>query len=227
MMAFVSIFITKYKYSSIAAILFLLYTTFQINKARKNAGAAGLISLFDVISPTIIGIGLMIMYFGRYYPETAKITSESETSSDESSENQIFWSWTFWSGEALVMTMFALNTVTGKENSVLKPSLPLGFGFYVLCMLACLWLRGKTWRYVTVLGMEVGLALLAVLVFPVMEMILEEIMNEKLRKVGDKVRLYSKAMEQSYKIKLEENANAGSNNVKSNASVLQSKVELD
>ena len=40
--------------------------------------------------------------------------------------------------------------------------------------------------------------------FPIMEMILEEIMNEKLRKVGERVRHYSKVMEDSYKAQLAE-----------------------
>ena len=203
MMAFVSLFLTRFKYTTMPAILFLIYTTYNINKVRvsgMNAPVANaMITIFDTISPLIIGAGIILMYFGRYSPPPSPLESDEQSHTTTIH----FWTWTFWAGEALVMTMFAMNTV-GKENSVLQPSVPLAVGFYVLSLLVCLWLRGKTWRYVTALGMEMGFALLAVLIFPVMEMILEEIMNEKLRKVGEKVRVYSIAMEKSYQRKLEE-----------------------
>lgn len=179
MMASVSLFISKFKYVSISALLFLLYTSFQISKARKEAKA--MISLFDVMSPLIIGVGIMIMYYGRVSPPTDGSYS--------------FWSWTFWLGESTVMSMFALNTIAGKENSSLKPSVPLGIGVFIISTIICLLLRGKFWRYVFVLGFEMGLALVAVMIFPIMEMILEEIMNEKLKKVGNKIRVYSKLVE--------------------------------
>lgn len=190
MMAFVSLFLTRYKYITFAAMLVLTYSSFQIFKARKEAA---IITIFDSLSPIIIGAGIFVMHFGRI-----------PRPSDETSGDHKFWSWMFWSGESLVLTMFALNTVTGKENSSLKPSLPLVIGFYVLSLLICLYLRGKTWRYLIVLAFELTFALLAVIVFPIMEMILEEIMNEKLKKVGHKVRQYSKAMEESYNRKLED-----------------------
>ena len=189
MMAFVSLFLTKYKYFTIAAMLLLTYSSFQIYRARKEAAV---ITIFDSVSPIIIGTGMFVMYYGRI-----------PLPLDETSDDHNFWSWMFWSGESLVMSMFALNTVTGQENS-LKPSLPLGIGFYVISLMVCLYLRGKTWRYMMVIAFEMGLALLAVIVFPIMEMILEEIMNEKLKKVGHKVRQYSKAMEESYNMKIEE-----------------------
>mmetsp|Transcript_19224 Transcript_19224/g.22228 ORF Transcript_19224/g.22228 Transcript_19224/m.22228 type:complete len:405 (-) Transcript_19224:111-1325(-) len=195
MMAFVSLFITKYKYTTIPIILFLFYTSFKINKARRGSNGA-LIGFFDVASPLFLSVGIFLMYSGRL--------TLSDGNDESSTANRSSWSWTFWAGEAIVMTMFALNSVTGQENSVLIASVPLGIGLFILFMLVCLWIRGKTWRYVTILGFEVGLALLACLIFPIMEMILEEIMNEKLKKVGDKVRLYSKVMEESYNMKLEE-----------------------
>lgn len=191
-MAFVSLFLTKYKYITIVAVLFLLYTSFQINKARQSGSLP--IGIFDVFAPMLISSGLILMYYGRNPPPA----------DGKSTDNYSFWSWTFWCGEGLVMAMFAINSLTGKENSTLKASTPVAIGFYILSMIICLWLRGKTWRYVSVLVIEMGLALLAVLVFPIMEMILEEIMNEKLRKVGDKVRQYAKTTEEVYKMKLED-----------------------
>ncbi len=197
-MAVVSLFLSRFKYTTFPVILFVLYTSFQIHKARKES--PNIISIFDVSSPMIIGAGILLMYYGRIAPPPSDVVPP---------ENHTFWSWTFWAGETLVMTMFVLNTLTGRENSFLKPSLPLAIGFYVLCSLICLILRGKTWRYLTALGFDMILALLAVLVFPIMEMILEEIMNEKLKKVGNKVRQYSKAMEESYKMKLNDQVKNG------------------
>lgn len=164
----------------------------------------------------IIGTGMILMYVGRISP-----------SPDDTSDNHQFWSWTFWTGETLVMTSFVLNSVTGKENSMLQPSLPLGIGFYLLCLLICLYLRGKTWRYASAIGFEVVLALLAVLIFPIMEMILEEIVNEKLKKVGIKVRQYAKAMEESYKMKLEESAKNTKTNDRSTPGIKSEVAELD
>ena len=115
------------------------------------------------------------------------------------------WSWTFWLGEVVVMTLFALNTLNQSESPI-KPSLLLGVGAFVLFGIVCLWIRGKFWRYALLLGMEMGLALIAVIVFPIIEMVLEELMNEKLRKVGEKVRLYGKTIEEIYRVRLEEAA---------------------
>ena len=217
MMAFVSLLLTKYKYITIAAILFLLYTSFQINRARSSGTLS--IGLFDVVAPMIISTGLVLMYYGRVPPP---LLEDGATNTSYS-----FWSWTFWCGEALVMAMFAINSLTGKENSVLQPSPPVIVGFYILSMIICLILRGKTWRYVTVLGFEMGLALLAVIVFPIMEMILEEILNEKLKKVGEKVRQYAKTTEEVYKMKLEEGMSASGRSKVAGSNPGQKTVELD
>ena len=61
-----------------------------------------------------------------------------------------------------------------------------------------LWLRGNPWKYATVVALEVLLAVVAALAFPVMEMILEQILNDKLRRVGDKVRAHSERLEAYY-----------------------------
>ena len=121
------------------------------------------------------------------------------------------WSWTFWLGEVTVMTLFALNTLNQSE-SPLKPSLMLGIGAFVVFTITCLWIRGKFWRYALVLAIEFGLALMAVIVFPIIEMLVEELMNEKLKKVGEKVRIYGKTIEDIHRVQLEEalsRANSG------------------
>ena len=42
------------------------------------------------------------------------------------------------------------------------------------------------------------LILVVVIAFPIMEMLLETILNEKLRKVGDKIRAHQKQLETYY-----------------------------
>ena len=59
------------------------------------------------------------------------------------------------------------------------------------------WLAGKMWRYLTVVGLEVLAAIVCALAFPVMELIVEQIVTEKLKKVGEKVRQQHERM-QSY-----------------------------
>jgi hypothetical protein len=186
MMAAASLYVTRWKYTTIPAILFLLYTTFQIYKARGLTTPSGMISTWDIASPLLISFGLLIMYFGR---------SDSEEGP---------WTKTFWMGEAMVMTIFCLNTIASREESTLRPSLPLGMGLFVLFGLIALYIRGKGWRYLGCLSIELGCALIAVIVFPMMEMVMETLMDEKLKKVGERVRLYSKVMEESYNAKFEE-----------------------
>jgi hypothetical protein len=200
MMAATTLIITRYKYLMYPAMLFLLYTSFQIFKARQTMGASGPVTLYDVISPIIISFGIFCMYFGQ------RMGGETDEVVDTESNSVVILSWskTFWIGESVVMSMFCLNTLASREATTLRPTLPIGFGCYVVFSIIALFIRGKGWRYVALLGMEMGLALFAVLAFPIMEMILEEVMNEKLRKVGERVRAYSKIMNDNYMSRLEE-----------------------
>ena len=68
----------------------------------------------------------------------------------------------------------------------------------------CLWIRGKFWRYCFLLGVEFVLALVAVIIFPIIEMLVEELMNEKIKKVGEKVRTLHKTMQDLHKIQLDD-----------------------
>jgi hypothetical protein len=193
MMAVTSVFVTRWKITSIPVILFLLFTALQIYRAGKkaeNLGAQSPISTFDIASPILVAVGVFTMCF-------AKSTVYSETPGE--------WSKLFWMGEVLIMTMFCLNTVASKEaGTTLRPTLGLGIGFYIFFGLIALYIRGKGWRYITCLAIELGCALTAVLVFPIMEMIMDTLVDEKMRKVGERVRLYSKVMEDNYKKQLKE-----------------------
>jgi hypothetical protein len=76
-------------------------------------------------------------------------------------------------------------------------ALSLVAGLLALCF------RGKFWNYSIVIGLEVFMALFVALAFPVVEMVLETVLNEKLRKVGEKIRTHHRQMEAYYKAKLE------------------------
>lgn len=184
MMAVTSLFLVRYKYLALLGILFLTYTAFQIKRASTSNPK--MITTFDFVSPMLIAFGVILMYLGK-----------------GDAENN-YWTKTFWLGEALIMTMFCLNTIAAKESSAVRPNFVIGIAAYIAFAAIALIVRGKGWRYITILGMEMILSLAAILIFPIMEMILEEIMNEKMRKIGEKVRLYNQQMEESYKKKMEE-----------------------
>ncbi|MGK3739078.1 MAG: hypothetical protein ACI90V_005925, partial [Bacillariaceae sp.] len=58
---------------------------------------------------------------------------------------------------------------------------------------------GKFWNYAIVIGLEIFVAIFIAVSFPVFEMILEAILNDKLKKVGEKIRAQHKCMERYYK----------------------------
>jgi len=91
--------------------------------------------------------------------------------------------WKFAVGEGLVIFMFIANS--------LKPT---HMGIYAACgvvaLLAAWWLRGSFWRYLYTLLAEGALIVLTAVAFPLMEMVVEAVLAEKLRKVGDKVRAH-------------------------------------
>jgi hypothetical protein len=94
-------------------------------------------------------------------------------------------------GEILVMIMFTYNSVPHRSSH-------LAVGVAVFATLLTLWLRGNVWKYIIIVALEAFVAILAALAFPVMEMILEQILNDKLRRVGEKVRAHSERLEAFY-----------------------------
>jgi multisubunit Na+/H+ antiporter MnhG subunit len=102
----------------------------------------------------------------------------------------------FWVGESLVIAMFTLNSMGGVTKS---SSLYLGIG--VFSTVSALWFRGKFWNYAIVVGLEVFLAIFIAMAFPIMEMVLEAVLNDKLKKVGDKVRAHHHHLERYYQSK--------------------------
>jgi len=97
------------------------------------------------------------------------------------------WSWTFWFGEALLMSLFV-------SNSFEKHTRSLVLVCVAVSLLCTLWLRGRFWRYTSILMIEGVIAMVCVVIFPIMEMILESIVEEKMRKVGEKIRQHDRRM---------------------------------
>ena len=81
------------------------------------------------------------------------------------------------------MTLFLSNSFEKRPPTLLAL-------FATVSLLLSLWLRGKFWRYTTLLGFQGIIALLVVMAFPIMEMILEEIVQDKMMKVGEKIRAH-------------------------------------
>ena len=133
-------------------------------------------------SPIMIVLGLLLMYCGR-----TQVTEDDGT-------KHLDWTWMFWIGETMVLGTFMWNSVAGTV-----PGSPITIGAIgFISSIAALWFRGKFWNYVIVLAFEGLLILVVVMAFPVIEMLLETILNEKLRKVGDKVRAHQKQLEAYY-----------------------------
>jgi hypothetical protein len=132
----------------------------------------------DTAPPTLIALGLLIMTSAR--------------------GRDLTWNVQFWVGEALVIGMFIYNSlsfVTVKKPVVLA-------GIAVASLLLALWFRGSVWNYAAVLGLIVFFALIVALGFPIMELILESILNEKLKRVGHKVRLHHQVLQAHYEKKI-------------------------
>lgn len=168
MMGVVSVILVRYRITLIPALLFLVFIAYRIHSIAQQNNTIATSS--ELMSPVMIGLGLVLMYRGRM-PD---------------------WTWTFWAGETLVMIMFVYNSIPEKSSLL---SSVVAF----VATLLTLWLRGNAWKYVTLMGLEVFVAVVAALAFPIMEMILEQILNEKLRKVGEKVRAHSIRLDLYYK----------------------------
>lgn len=127
----------------------------------------------ELSSPFVIGAGLVLMY--QSYQSGGFV---------------------FWVGESMVIGMFTLNSIGAAVRSP-----PVYAGVAVFASVSALWFRGKFWNYAIVVGLEAFLAIFIALAFPIMEMLLEAVLNDKLRKVGDKVRAHHQHLERYYQSK--------------------------
>jgi len=212
MMALVSVLISKYTILAFLAMgLLALLTTKMYSALKKSLGPKAKFTLSimkDAFSPLVIALGIFFMYRGRRYAvasvsavtagEVNTIEGTSSTASTQNETEYHEWSWTFLLGESLVMTSFLANSL---DNQLLSRTLVLVFS--LLSLLLSLWLRGRFWRYMTLLGFEGVIGALVVLAFPIMEMILESLVEEKMRKVGEKIRAHDVRMKEMLKRKKE------------------------
>ena len=190
---------------AIGMLTFLTYKLYQTVKATLGPNVKlTFASLRNALSPLVIAFGIFCMYRGRsFVVDTSSTTTDnavigdSTSTASETITTYLDWSWTFWLGETIVMTSFI-------TNSLEKTPRPVLFICIVLSLLLSLWLRGRFWRYATLLGFEGIIALLVVLAFPIMEMILESIVEEKMRKVGEKIRAHDCRMKEMLKRKKEQ-----------------------
>ena len=165
-------------------LLFLGYLAIQI--AGKSSLRGGSVyeangnptEMKDMLSPLSIAVGLILMHSGR---------------------NEAYdWSWVFWMGETLVIVLFTLNSVEHIPRNVIAVGV-----LSIFAGLTALWFRGKFWNYIIVIAFEAFMAIFVALAFPVMEMVLEAVLNEKLKKVGEKIRSHHRQVEAHYAKKLE------------------------
>lgn len=167
MMATVSLLVVRYRWVLYPVLAFLGFIAFRNHSIALRGG-------IEIISPFLIGAGLLIMY----------------QSSEETGSGILYWL-----GESLVIAMFTYNSISTTPQ--LPSPIALG-GTAIFSMVAALWFRGKFWNYAVVVTFELFLAIFVAMAFPVMEMVLEAILNEKLKKVGEKVRLQHIHMEKYY-----------------------------
>ena len=173
----ISLFIARYRLTLFPALGFLAFVAYRVHSTPID-------SSLEILSPFVIGTGMIIMY-------QASSGSWSTVDADGNPSNHFLL---YWLGESMTIFMFTYNSI---EN---KPSMtPVYLGStMVFGILAALWFRGRFRNYAIVLGLEVFLAIFIAVSFPVFEMILEAILNDKLKKVGDKIRAQHKAMERYY-----------------------------
>jgi hypothetical protein len=164
MMGAVSVIVIRYLWTLVPALAFLAFIAVRIYTTAAPAGSK------DMLSPFMIAIGLLVMYYSQ--------------------EGRFWW---YLAGESLVIYMFTWNSL----GPILKTT-PLYVGVGLFSVLSALWFRGKFWNYILVIGLEMFVALFIALAFPIMEMVLEAILNDKLKKVGDKVRAHHAHLERYY-----------------------------
>jgi hypothetical protein len=178
MMALVSTLISRFLWTMIPFELLLGFTAFRIfmDHKRKSSSIRSM-TWIEILSPLLIAWGIVCMYYAR----------------------QVGWGWRFWCGETLVMTLFIYNSLfLASSNTLASAAVALRIIalIFVGCSCVTLILRGKWERYAIIVGIQLFLALVAVIAFPMMEMLLEQMIQEKLKKIGDKVRSQGKRLDE-------------------------------
>lgn len=189
MMGAVSVVLARYRWTLYPCLAFLTFIAYQLLSTYLQSGSRE--DMWLLSSPVMIGVGLLCMR------RAATLSIEKD--------GTFTWSYLYWVGETLVLYMFLHNSMTTASwASTPAARTTIRMALVVISMLATLWFRGSAWNYAWVIGLEIFVLIFVTLALPVMEMILEAILNEKLKKVGDKVRHHHSIMESYYKQKLKQ-----------------------
>ena len=172
----ISLIVARYRITLFLALSFFIYIGYKVQHGPTS-------SRLEVIPPFLISIGMIIMY---------QASSGSWSTVSEDGKNNIHWL-LYWLGESILIFMFTYNSLFEKPSNPVYVGAVLVFGIF-----AALWFRGKVWNYLIVIGLELLLAVFIAISFPVFEMLLEAILNDKLKKIGDKIRAQHKCMERYY-----------------------------
>jgi len=174
----ISFVVARYMLTLFPALAFLAFIAYKVrSEPTKNS--------LELMPPLFIGIGMIIMY-------QASSGSWSTISSDGTQSTRWLL---YWLGESITISTFTYNSMESKPS--LSNPIYLG-AIMIFGILSALWFRGKFWNYLIVIGLEIFIAIFIAVSFPVFEMILEAILNDKLKKVGDKIRAQHKVMECYY-----------------------------
>jgi hypothetical protein len=186
MLGFVSTFVVRFWWTVYPGLLFLVFVGYRIVQSIRDPGSGS--TLYDILSPIILSIGVMLMHHGR------RLNTDTST---------LQWTWIFWLGETCFIGMFLYNSLTISPGGLLPARNPIVIGaISIVSLLLALWFRGKVWNYFFILCFIAFAGLFTSLAFPVMELVLESILNEKLKLVGEKVRHHHSIMKQHYEKQL-------------------------
>jgi hypothetical protein len=174
MLGSVSVVIVRYRWTLYPALAFLAFIIFRIFQQQSRLSGG---SLYDTLPPTLIATGLLLMH---------SALGDNET-----------WNKQFWIGESVVIGMFLYNSLSflPLHNALVLAAL------VAFSLLSALWFRGNWWNYAVFIGLIVLFAVIVALAFPIMELLFEAILNEKLKKVGDKVRHHHQILQNHYEKK--------------------------
>ena len=176
----ISLIVVRYKLTLFPALAFLAFIAYKVRSASAY-------NTLEMLSPFLISIGIIIMY-------QSSSGSWNITTGDGKGQSN-HWL-LYWLGESILIFMFTYNSMVEKPSM----SNPIYVGaILVFGIVAALWFRGKFWNYAIIIGLEIFAAIFIAVSFPVFEMILEAILNDKLKKVGEKIRAQHKCMERYYR----------------------------
>ena len=202
-MAIVSTLVSRYTILLFLAAVLLLIILVRVhqNKGGKKEFAI-LISIFS---------GIFLMYYGRnhdYYwifwfgqfflfrskifPHFLYLLKINSPPFFVVSYRSLHSNYGCFQGETLTMSIFICNSFLLTTTRAIA-------GASIGSAIVAFFLHGKLWRYVMVEVFFGVLLILAALVFPILEMILEEIIRDKMSKVGEKIRAHSLRIEEEMK----------------------------